>query len=429
MRTAPTRALEALLVLNSLADRRRTQIRPIGLNVRKLDHDKLLRHIRNEPDPATGLSGAIAGWRDTEQLVEATTGLLRRLCDASMPRKQTPQDKEPKYCAGRKALGPSDEYKQMCKTLRREINRSQDACWTDVIDQKLGMNEPPVVKDEQTMGRIVDGLFPTHPEEEWPEDDDEDKAGPEFTGVELGEAVPRLAAKKAPGPDGIPAEVLRVVASENAQSGFSPCTIHACGWTCLAKNERRHDWSSYKKKGLDPDSPSSYRPLCLFNTRGTLFELLLRPRIQKAVQDAGGLHDRQYGFRKGRSTIDAIRNVVDAFDRAQTKPHKDRPIVLLATLDVRNVFNSARWKDIVGELTTTFRLPPYLRRIMKDYMRDRTLTYQRETEYDYDGILRIPLAPGVHLVAYADDVVIVIVARDGRREQLRLNRALGQITD
>ncbi|XP_060530457.1 uncharacterized protein LOC132704464 [Cylas formicarius] len=39
------------------------------------------------------------------------------------------------------------------------------------------------------------------------------------------------------------------------------------------------------------------------------------------------------------------------------------------------------------------------------------------------------MAPGVHLVAYADDVVIVIVARDGRWAQLRLNRALGQITD
>ena len=115
-----------------------------------------------------------------------------------------------------------------------------------------------------------------------------------------------------------------------------------------------------KGKGGDLDSPSSYRPLSLLNTLGKLFELLLRPRIQQAVRDDGGLNDRQYGFRQGRSTIGAIKNVIDSFDRAQTKPHKDRPIVLMATLDVRNAFNSVRWADIVRVFSDARPLLPYL---------------------------------------------------------------------
>ncbi|MBJ4418722.1 hypothetical protein JGE20_25235, partial [Salmonella enterica subsp. enterica serovar Typhimurium] len=115
--------------------------------------------------------------------------------------------------------------------------------------------------------------------------------------------------------------------------------------TCLLEGVFSKDWKTArlllidKGKGGEPDSPSSYRPLSLLNTLGKLFEILLRTRIQQAVQDAGGLSDRQFGFRKGRSTIGAIQKVINSVNRAQTRPHKDRPIVLLATLDVRNAFN------------------------------------------------------------------------------------------
>ena len=134
-----------------------------------------------------------------------------------------------------------------------------------------------------------------------------------------------------------------------------------------------------KGKGGDLDSPSSYRPLSLLNTLGKLFELLLRPRIQQAVRDAGGLNDRQYGFRRGRSTIRSIRKVIDSFERAQTKPHKDRPIVLMETLDGRNAFNLVRSADIMQVFSDAFPLPPYLLRVLEDYLRDRHITYVMQT--------------------------------------------------
>jgi hypothetical protein len=318
-----------------------------------------------------------------------------------------------------------------------------------IVTRNLGRNGPPVIRDEETMDKIVDGLFPTHAEIVWGADEVDEREVPEFTRGELNLAVAQLAVGKAPGPDGVPAEVLRIVAKRR------PGILLNLYNTCLVEGVFSKDWKTArlilidKGKGGDPDSPSSYRPLSLLNTLGKLYEMLLRARIQQAVQDAGGLNDRQYGFRKGRSTIGAIRRVVDSFDRAQTRPHKDRPIVLLATLDVRNAFNSARWEDIVGVFSNIFPLPPYLLRVLKDYLRDRYITYVTETGVKtkkitagvaqgsilgpdfwnaiYDEVLGLRMPPGVHLVAYADDLVIVIVTKNTRLAQMRLSQAMKRV--
>ena len=46
----------------------------------------------------------------------------------------------------------------------------------------------------------------------------------------------------------------------------------------------------------------------------------------------------------------------------------------------------------------------------------------------YEGILKHPMPPGVRLVAYADDVVVVITARDTRLAGQKLDRAIGHVT-
>ncbi|XZQ52892.1 MAG: hypothetical protein ACTTMZ_00555 [Candidatus Karelsulcia muelleri] len=74
-------------------------------------------------------------------------------------------------------------------------------------------------------------------------------------------------------------------------------------------------------------------------------ELLLMPRILRAIEEAGGLSDRQHEFRKGRSTLDAIREVIEAYQGTRESCPMARPSVMLVTLDVKSAFNSARWAD------------------------------------------------------------------------------------
>lgn len=74
--------------------------------------------------------------------------------------------------------------------------------------------------------------------------------------------------------------------------------------------------------------------LSFLNTPGKLYELLLRPRLIQAVKSAEDLSDRQYGFRKGLSTIGALTAVLRIVDKTNDISHGARPLELLATLDV-----------------------------------------------------------------------------------------------
>ncbi|CAB0027840.1 unnamed protein product [Trichogramma brassicae] len=65
------------------------------------------------------------------------------------------------------------------------------------------------------------------------------------------------------------------------------------------------------KPGKPPDEPSSYRPRCMLDTAGQdSRENHMRPAGGFHRETPEGLSERQYGFRKGRSTIDAIEDVI-----------------------------------------------------------------------------------------------------------------------
>lgn len=55
-------------------------------------------------------------------------------------------------------------------------------------------------------------------------------------------------------------------------------------------------------------------------------------------------------FRTGRSTVDAVMEVVNAVHRAEMYSPRHRWIVLLVMLDIRNVFNPIKRADILGTL-------------------------------------------------------------------------------
>ena len=95
------------------------------------------------------------------------------------------------------------------------------------------------------------------------------------------------------------------------------------------------------KPGKPPGDPSSYRPICLLDTLGKLLERVINSRLLEYVEGEGGLADTQYGFRKGRSTVDAISRVVAMADKALKRKKTGNRYCAIVTIDVRNAFNSA----------------------------------------------------------------------------------------
>lgn len=106
------------------------------------------------------------------------------------------------------------------------------------------------------------------------------------------------------------------------------------------------------RKGKKPlDQPSSYRPICLPNTTGKMFERVLKGRLEAHLEITNGLSNRQFGFRKKKSTVDMLSKVMKLVDAASTGPLRRKELCGLAVLDVANAFNSADWKKIEAALS------------------------------------------------------------------------------
>lgn len=69
-----------------------------------------------------------------------------------------------------------------------------------------------------------------------------------------------------------------------------------------------------KKPDKPPESLTSFRPICLLNTIGKLLERIIANRLYDFIESNQLLSRYQFGFRRGCSTVDAIKRVVDIVD-------------------------------------------------------------------------------------------------------------------
>lgn len=59
------------------------------------------------------------------------------------------------------------------------------------------------------------------------------------------------------------------------------------------------------------DNPDNFRPISLLPLVGKIFEKLLKEQLVEYLEGSGLLHSSQFGFRRGRTTIDAINDLLD----------------------------------------------------------------------------------------------------------------------
>lgn len=407
--------------------------------------------------------------RMTEHTPEALIEAMVAACDAAMPRRGPPGNRpqvywwtsrvaalraesnrcrrvmlrERRQLRGAVSAATMTAWRQARAAYRYAIDESQRSCWGSLLqdlNQDIWGDAYKIVR--QRFGRripllpqplavaVAAALFPIHPPVPYraivpPE------ATP-FTQLELTAAWRRMSPGKSPGPDLVPAEAVRAAAN------LCPDQILAVFNSLLQAGVFPRQWKVARlvllKKPNKPDGiPSSYRPLCLLPTLGKLLEGLLLGRLRGELQRTGDLSPNQYGFRPGRSTVDAVNAVMEIVHRAAAGTHRTRLIPAVLALDVRNAFNSASWDLILRALERRDGFDLGLLRMIQDYLRDRRVIVQHDngsTETHvtsgvpqgsvlgpllwcvlYDDLLRILLPLGAYLIAYADDLALVVVGR------------------
>ncbi|CAB0036726.1 unnamed protein product [Trichogramma brassicae] len=211
--------------------------------------------------------------------------------------------------------------------LRATIDESKRRCWSALCDEvdRDAWGRPYIAvmshlrgprtmlpREPSLVQRTVATLFPTVTEAlirppARP-------AGAVIPGVTLGElrgAYTRIQDGAAPGLDGVPNRALKLAVA------LRPDAFLQVYSACLSGDVFPSPWKRQRlvllsKAGRPPDAPSSYRPLCMLNMAGKILKRIICRRLELYTEVLDGFSDHQHGFRRGRSTIDAIESVTAA---------------------------------------------------------------------------------------------------------------------
>lgn len=343
------------------------------------------------------------------------------------------------------------------KELAKEIWKAKEKKWTELyntidgdvwgksykgIIKRVKGTTPPATLSMEFAKQVLEGLFPRAEivimENEPGNKEDQPRRNKDDTikKIEIEEvrrAAKKLRAGKAAGQDGMPPEVIKAIVD------VRPDGITALLNGILERGKIPKEWKAarvilLRKEGKDVKSTAAYRPICILNAVSKLLEYIIRDRLLEELGEEKAFHDSQYGFRKGRSTTQAIQELKDI---AIESSKKQRYAALLA-LDIKNAFNSLDWGSIKQELTKRG-ISKYLIKIFDDYFSEREVIYKNSNEevrlfmergvpqssilgptawnLVYDGLLRMILPKYCNMIAFADDVVIT--AEDRKLEKIK----------
>ena len=337
--------------------------------------------------------------------------------------------------------------KSKCEHFKRLCNEADTNPWggayKTVISKVKGKRSPPI-SSRTLLDEIVTDLFPQNVSTaNLPTVEIGTAEVPMVSEKEVLEAADKIVGNKAPGLDSISNKALKAAVK------IAPNMFAEAFTTCLKEGAFPTQWKKQKlilvpKPNKPLGEASSYRPICLLNNTGKLFERVIYNRLIRIAEKDGGLSENQFGFRKGRSTTDALVLVANT---AKTALDEGKCCAVI-TLDVKNAFNSARWSKILESLIN-LGVAKYLVRIVADFLIDRTLccesdegmkSYQTTCGVPqgsvlgpllwiimYNGVLTLDLPTGVASIGFADDIGVTVVARLLEEVELYANEAVYEI--
>ena len=184
---------------------------------------------------------------------------------------------------------------------------------------------------------------------------------------ELESCVEKIKLKKAPGPDGMAPELVKIILYE------TPVACLKMMNKILSKGEIPKIWKRVRVVLIPKATLGNnirvvkYLPLCLLGVWSKLLQHLVLTRLNKAIEDSGGVSERQFGFRPRMPTLDAMKRLQDFVTEHTCQTYRHKKMCILVTFDIQNAFNTVPWGGLV-EIVEKRGLPAYLRRMILSYL-------------------------------------------------------------
>lgn len=241
---------------------------------------------------------------------------------------------------------------------------------------------------------------------------------------EIMDTINKLKNKKAPGIDNIKAETLKFIAGVIVKPLVYIINLAFETGTCPAAFKFAVVQPIFKNG--DEMDVANYRPISLVSNLAKLFEMLLKIRLIKYLDKYKLLSNKQFGFRNGRSTEDAIAYLTAKI----TKAVDEKTPTLCIFVDLAKAFDTVSHTQLLRVLESIgFRGTPY--ELIKSYLLNRqqcvrindTLSKISTVEYGVpQGTVLGPVLFNIYLndlfslevegdvVSFADDTAIIYKA-------------------
>lgn len=328
-------------------------------------------------------------------------------------------------------------YKIQCKKMK-----------TEKVMSTIESNNGETIGRSETMRVLCEKMFPRDSRDGETEEHrllreriNESSAGENDTFVSMAmieQGLGEMKNGKSPGNDHIEVQVLKE---------SWPVIGQELAWIvreCIRLGTFPDRWKTGKlvvllKPGKPAKEAGSYRPITLLPVCGKLLEKVAVRKMRAWMHESGVISNRQYGFVKRRGTSDALKEVKRLVNMSESK------YVLGLFVDISGAFDNA-WPPLILEIMRSKNCPDNLVSFVREYMRGRSVEIGKRSVEDVwsvekgcpQGSILGPVlwiillhewldkefGEGVNVVAYADDVAILVHCNTQRELTTRANELL-----